>query len=333
MSAPVFVDVLRGGLLESRHLCAFAVVGPSQRLLAQAGDVDTAIFPRSAVKIMQCLPLVELGGAEQFGLEDHELALLCASHNGEARHVEAARSILEKIGVSAQAYQCGTHWSLSSEVMREMAGRGESPEAVHHNCSGKHAGMLALARLLGVSTEGYTEPDHPVQKRILHTLMDLCGLTTPPFMGVDGCSVPTWAVPLRNLALGFHRLVSPSSEPTQRDRAALRLIEAVRAHPFMVAGRFRFCTRVMEKVPRVFVKVGAEGVFCAAIPHAHIGIAVKCQDGTGRAAEATLGAILGALDVWTDEERTYFQTLSSLPLKNARKRQVGEIRAVLPSPL
>ena len=329
---PILVEAYRGEAVESRHRGAYAVVGPGGSLTSRTGDIDTPGYPRSAIKVFQALPLVESGLADRLGLTDEELALVCSSHVGEEAHVQAARSILAKAGLSEDKLECGAHSPQDAAALRMLIKSGIEPGAIHNNCSGKHAGMLALAAKLGEGTEGYIDLDHPVQRRIADLLDELCSVKTRHLpVALDGCSVPTWAIPLRSLALGFQRFVSGETLSEERARAASRLIAAVRTHPFMVAGSKRFCTRLMEAVPRAFVKTGAEGVFCGAVPHAGLGIALKCDDGAHRASETAIAALLASLDVWTSEERERLAGFAEVPLRNWRKFEVGRIRAALPA--
>jgi L-asparaginase II len=330
MPNPVIAEVTRGGVVESRHTGAYVVVDASGKLVASDGDISQAVFPRSAVKAFQCLPLIESGAADHFGFSDEELALACASHNGEAAHVKVAGSMLAKAGMKETQYECGAHWPYDIASQHDMARRAEEPRAIHNNCSGKHAGMLALARELGAPAAGYTLIDHPVQRAVARAMSELCDLDidAQPH-GIDGCSVPTWAIPLRNLALGFARFGSGAGLSEGRQAACRRIIAAVRAHPFMVAGTNRFCTRVMQAVPRAFVKTGAEGVFCGSIPHAGLGIALKCDDGASRASEAAMAAIMASLPVWSDVEKQTLKAFAETDLSNWRKMHVGDVHAVI----
>jgi L-asparaginase II len=324
---PVLVEVTRGGLVESSHQGAYAVIDGSGALVRSAGDIDRPIFPRSAIKAFQCLPVIESGAADAFGLTDEEIALACASHNGEPEHLRVARSLLEKAGNTEADFECGAHWPHQPAALRELVRSGGQPRQIHNNCSGKHAGMLALARRLGVDPHGYTAREHPVQRAIARTIGDLCRSDVDALpCGVDGCSVPTWAIPLNRLALGFARFGSGRGLSEARKAASLRIIEAVRRHSFMVAGTDRFCTRLMERVPRAFVKTGAEGVFCATVPHAGLGLALKCDDGAHRASETLMAALLASLPVWTEEESEALRAFAHADLRNWRKLHVGEIR-------
>lgn len=323
MINPVIAEVTRGGIIESRHRGAYAVVDHSGHVLGAEGGIAAAVFPRSAIKAFQCLPVIESGAADHFGFTDEEIALCCSSHNGEPEHVRVARSMLAKAGNSESLYECGAHWPYFEEARFSLVRHGETCAAVHNNCSGKHAGMLALARQLGADPHGYSSPGHPVQRLIAERIGALCDvdLGDQP-MGIDGCSVPTWAIPLKNLAHGFARFADADNA------AARRIINAARAHPFMVAGTGDFDTLVMEAVPRLFVKTGAEGVYCACIPHAGLGVALKIDDGASRASEVAIASVLSGLGVWTPEEKSALEGFRHHDLANWRKIEVGEVRGL-----
>lgn len=323
MINPVIAEVTRGGIVESRHRGAYAVVDASGHVVAAEGGIAAAVYPRSAVKAFQCLPVIESGAADRFGFTDEEIALCCASHNGEAGHVRVARAMLAKAGNAEDLYECGAHWPFDEASRFSLVRHGENCACVHNNCSGKHAGMLALARQLGADPHGYTKPGHPVQRAIAEAMGRMCDvdLSQQP-MGIDGCSVPTWAIPLKNMALGFARFASPDFAPGQR------ILNAVRKHPFMVAGTGDFDTLIMEAVPRLFVKTGAEGVYCGCIPHAGLGIALKVDDGASRASEVAMASVLAGLDVWMPEEKAAIERFRHHELANWRKIEVGEVRGL-----
>jgi len=322
MTNPLIVEVTRGGIVESRHTGAYAVVNAAGEIVASAGDIAASVYPRSAIKAFQCLAMLESGAADRFGFTPEEIALACSSHNGEPAHVAVARAMLAKASTSEENYECGAHWPIEGAAHDAAVRALPAPLPVHNNCSGKHAGMLALARQLGVDPKGYTGHGHPVQRAIAKAMgrMCDCDLDRQPW-GVDGCSVPTWAIPLRNMALGFARLCAPDFQAGQR------ILAAVRAHPFMVAGTGRFDTDIMVAVPRLFVKGGAEGVHCGCIPHAGLGIALKCDDGAGRASDVAMAALLAGLDVWTAQERESISAFARHPLHNWRRIHVGDVQA------
>jgi L-asparaginase II len=330
MTNPVLAEVTRGQTVESRHLGAFCVIGPGGKVLASLGDIEAPIFPRSAIKAFQALPLLETGAADRYGFTDEEIALCVSSHNGEPDHVRVARSMLAKAGVSETDYECGSHWPYDMPALHDMITKGETPHDVHNNCSGKHAGMLAFAKASGADVKGYVGIDHPVQQAVAKAMGEICDVDLKnQAWGIDGCSVPTWAIPLKKLALGFQRFASGDDLSDTRKAACARITRAARAHPFMVAGTERFCTDLMKAVPRMFVKTGAEGVFCGAVPHAGIGLAVKCDDGAHRASEAATAAILVGLDCWTNEERAILQGFTRQPITSRKGVEVGEVRAII----
>jgi len=330
MTNPVLAEVTRGQTVESRHLGAYCVMGPGGKVLASRGDIEAPVFPRSAIKAFQALPLLESGAADRYGFTDEEIALCISSHNGEPDHVRVARSMLAKAGVSEADYECGSHWPYDMPALHDMITKGETPHDVHNNCSGKHAGMLAFAKASGADVKGYVGIDHPVQLAVAKAMGEICDIDLKAqAWGIDGCSVPTWAMPLKNMARGFQRLATGEDLSEARKAACQRMIRAARAHPFMVAGTERFCTDLMKALPRVFVKTGAEGVFCGAVPHAGIGFAVKCDDGAHRASEAATAAVLLGLDCWTDDERAILQGFTRQPITSRKGVEVGEVRAII----
>lgn len=294
---PLLVEVLRGNLVESRHAGAIAVADTDGRLVLALGDMERPVFPRSAVKAMQAIPLVESGAADAFALGDDELAVACASHSGDRVHIEAVRRLLAKAGLDESHLACGAHWPVSESATRELILAGRRPQAIHNNCSGKHAGMLAACLHLGLDPRGYERPKHELQVMIARIISETCGTALDrAHMGIDGCSVPAFALPLGALARGFARLGTGEGLPAARAAAAKRLVEACFAAPLLVAGEGRFDTLVMSALaPAIFVKGGAEGVHCAALPQLGLGIAVKADDGAKRGAERALAETIAAL--------------------------------------
>lgn len=322
LANPILATIHRGNTLESFHRGAYAVVNQEGKTISSAGDVERSIFPRSSIKAFQCLAMLESGASMRFGLSSEEIAAACSSHNGEAGHLEMADSMLRKADNQRSDYECGPHWPLWPEASRELVRQGEEPEAIHNNCSGKHAGMLAFARALDAPIRSYTDVNHPVQKAIARCMGAICDWDlegqTP---ATDGCSVPTWAMPLRNMALGFSRFCDPDN------LHARTILNAVSKHPFQVAGSERFDTTLMSALPRVFVKTGAEGVYGACIAHARIGIALKIDDGGKRASELALAKVLAGLPVWNQEETRVLLEMCSAPLSNWRNTTIGSKEA------
>ena len=325
---PLTVEVTRNGIVESVHRGSAAIVDGNGGVVASWGDIKKPVYPRSAFKALQAIPLVESGAADAAGMTDAEIALACSSHNGEAVHVDGAQSVLDKLGLSEADLECGPHWPKRDEDVHAMVLAGQVPDQRHNNCSGKHAGMLALAKHLKAPTKGYIRQDHPVQQRIIGVLERMCGydlMGVAP--GIDGCSAPNWPIPLENLAYAFAQFAKPSDQPERRAEAINRIRDAVFAHPIMVAGTGRFCTEVMEILgSRAFVKTGAEGVFCAALPKMGLGIALKCDDGATRGAEKMMAALLHKLDVIPRDKIEPMAPWLNPTLRNRNERIVGDIR-------
>ena len=337
---PVLVEVWRGNAVESEHAGSLAIVDAAGSVVLQLGDIDRPVFPRSAVKALQALPLVESGAAERLQLTDDELAIACASHNGEPEHVRTAAGMLAKAGVDAAVLECGAHWPYHEATARSLASRGETPTALNNNCSGKHAGFVCLAcNLMGWNdagldlrqyVKGYVTPEHPVMQEVTDALQSATGFDlSRTARGTDGCSIPTYAVPLRHLAHAFAKFGTGIGLRDGQARAARRLRAAVARSPFMVAGSGRFDTVVMQRLgERVFCKVGAEGMYCAALPERGWGVAIKTSDGNNaRAAEVVMAAVIEAFVRLDDGEMGLLRGYSNAMLKNWNGIEVGALRA------
>jgi L-asparaginase II len=327
MNNPILVEVLRGRLVESRHRGAVAVADADGGAVLAIGDVTTLIFPRSAVKALQALPLVETGVADAFSFGDEELALACASHSGEAGHVAGVTRMLAKAGLDAAALRCGVHWPMAQPALIALARTGE-PSALHNNCSGKHAGFLCVACAKGIDHADYWRPQHPVQREVRAVLEDMTGAAlSDDRCAIDGCSVPTWAIPLQNLAHAFAKFGTGHGLAPERARAAARLRAACAQKPWHVAGTGRFCTEIMQLFgERVFVKTGAEGVYCGALPEQGLGIALKCDDGAGRAAQAVMAALIARFLPLGDAERAALAHYAHPKLHNWNGFEIGALR-------
>ena len=297
MANPVLVELLRGERVESRHRGSVAIAGPDGRLALAIGEVHRPVFPRSAIKAIQCLPLIETGATDHFGFGAAEIALACASHSGTERHVAVAAGMLAKAGLDAGALACGAHEPLSPAAARRLIQEGRPLSPLHNNCSGKHAGMLATAVHMAEPVADYWRPDHPVQVRIAEALASLTG--TPigkDQLGIDGCSAPNWAIPLANLARAFARIVSGEGLDAKRRDAAARIVQACWAEPELVAGPERLDSVLMTQFRgSLFLKTGAEGVYCGAVPARGLGFALKIDDGAKRASEMALKALVSCL--------------------------------------
>jgi len=328
MTDPVLVEVMRGPLAESRHRGAVAVTDADGRSVLALGDVERAIFPRSAIKALQALPLVESGAADDLGFGDAELALAAASHAGEPPHVAAVARMLGRCGLDAGALACGAHWPLDQPSAHALIRAGQTPSALHNNCSGKHAGFLCAASAMGSDHHGYTAVSHVVQREVRAAIESLAGVSLgEEVTAIDGCSAPTWAVPLKRLATAFARYGTGHGLPPHRARAAARIRAACAAKPYYVAGSGRFVTELMARLGgRLFVKTGAEGVVCAALPEQGIGMAVKCDDGASRAAEVVIAALVVRFLPLDAADRAVLERLIWPVLRNWNGRDVGMLR-------
>lgn len=322
------VQVFRGGVVESEHRVHIAVADGSGTLRASAGDVARVCFARSAVKPLQAVPLIDDGAVSAFEMSERELAVCCASHSGEPYHTDTVLGVLKRIGLGEEALACGAHPPFHEPSAQRLRQDGRAPGPVHNNCSGKHAGMLALARVHGWPTPGYHEAVHPVQWRMLEEISRWSGRAVDEIgLGTDGCGVATFALPLAVLAAAFGRF---AREARSAGASAARITEAMVRHPEYVGGSGRLCTELMRVVDgRVVTKVGAEGMYCAALPGAELGIALKVEDGAKRAAEPALVALLCALGLLSDEERASLSAFAEPDSMNTRGDVVGGIRAVV----
>ena len=311
----------RGGIVEAVHRVHAAVVDGDGRLTASVGDPEHVVVYRSAAKPFQAVPLVEDGVVERFGLTTEELALCCASHNSEPEHIEAARSILEKAGLVEGDLECGPHLPWDERAAHQLLRAGEEPRPIHNNCSGKHAGMLALAKTHCWPTKGYIGPDHPVQRRMLAEIALWTGLAEGEIgLGQDGCGVVCFATPISRLASGFARLGGTEGPPRE-------IVRVMTAHPCMVAGTGRFGTALGEAVgDRVFGKTGAEGVFGVGATDGSFGLAVKVEDGGSRASPVAVLHILRKLGVLDGIESEELDRFRAPPTISSRGVEVGDIR-------
>lgn len=320
--APV-AAVWRGALIESIHRGRYAVRDARGEEIDSLGDTEEYVCLRSSAKPFQALPLVFSGAADAFGLTREEIAVACASHNAEPRHLAAVRSILRKAGLSEEDLHSGAHPPIHALSAARLARSGEEPRPIHGNCSGKHAGMLAVCAHAGWDPAGYRDPEGPLQKLVRRTIAKLCGLEPEAVrLAGDGCGVPVFALPLGNLALGFARLAADSEDfPEDLAEAVHRIRDAMRRYPFMVAGTGRFDTELM-KVTDLIVKSGAEGVFAAASPEGW-GLALKISDGASRAVAPAVVAVLGKRGVQLPRE------MKSFPVADLHGEAVGKVASLL----
>ena len=292
--------VTRGALVESVHHGRLAVCDYDGNVLEAVGDPEAYIYARSSAKPFQALPLVISGAADAFGLTDEELAVACASHNAEESHLAAVRSILEKSGLTEEDLQSGVHLPLYKPEADRLIRSGEEPRPIHGNCSGKHAGMLAVCVHEGYETATYRDPSHPLQRRILGLIAEICGLREDEVLVAgDNCGVPAFALPLRSFATGLARVATGNALPDELALAALRIGAAMREHPFMVAGTGRFDTDLMG-LTDLLVKGGAEAVLAVGSREGW-GMVLKISDGALRGVRPVALAALGGMGVEVSE--------------------------------
>jgi L-asparaginase II len=289
----LLAEVTRGSTVESRHFGA-AVLTRATGVLESFGDVRRLAFPRSAIKPIQALQLVETGAAARFGIGDREIALACSSHSGESMHVDLAASWLGRLGLDVRALRCGTHWPLSEVARNRLVAAGHAPSALHNNCSGKHVGFLNVALHMDETLDDYVTRDHPTQLRWLEALQELANETLDPDLaGIDGCAIPSQPLSLAGIAMAMSRFASSKATGAVRAGAMQRINAAIAGHPALVAGTDRICTRIIAATGgRVLAKTGAEGVYVAWIPEEQAAVALKIADGATRAAEVTVAALL-----------------------------------------
>lgn len=330
MSPHATIRVYRAELLESEHRLSYAVV-EEDRLVRSAGDPGRVTFFRSGAKPIQALAAIETGAAAAYGLTPLEIAATVGSHNGEERHVRAARSILAKAGIPEEALQCGPHPPAGDRARDALAAAGELPLPIHNNCSGKHAGMLCAAKHTGESLTDYLDPEHPVQMRNRANISLFTGLPEDEVViGVDGCSAPVFGVPLVSMARAFARLTNPDRLDAAKEAAVRTITDAVAAHPEMVAGEDRNDTELMLATGgRMLAKIGAEGLWIIGVKKRKLGIAVKVMDGTSRAHQWLMPALLRDLGVLSASEEEQFGKWADRTVTNCRERTVGRVEVDL----
>jgi L-asparaginase II len=322
---PSFVYVYRGGAIENRHQVSIAIVNSSGKLLASSGNPKLSAHMRSSAKPFQAQALFLSGAVERFGITQKEIALASASHEGTPKHINVAEGFLKKLGLDVTALACGTHAPGDYESRKALESLGQTPSAIHNNCSGKHTGMLSVALALGVSTTGYEKPQHPVQQLNLQTIKDLSGLQDIPW-GIDGCSVPTFILPLENAAQMFALLADPSQAPTNYQDSLETTFGAMRAYPEMVAGPAELDTVLMQNVSGAAVKRGADGYCGMALretPYGPLGVVLKVEDGNSVVREPAVVKVLELLSQNTIALEKWREPIIS----NHRKIETGYIGA------
>jgi L-asparaginase II len=338
MSAEQLVEVRRGSITESWHRGHVIAIEPDGNVVAHLGAPQTTVtFIRSSAKPFQALPLLTSGAAERFDFTDREVAIACASHNGEPIHTALVTSMLEKIGLGPEALKCGVHEPYGMEAARVLRERGEAPNVLHNNCSGKHAGMLALALHLGAPIETYNRAENPVQLAVGKAVAQFTGVPVEDMaVAVDGCAVPVFGMTIKTMALAYARLVSPPlSFDSATRRACERIVHVMSSYPELIGGTSdRLDTEIMRAAPgRLISKVGAEGVYTAGIKPCEewprgLGVALKIEDGDDRRARPTVVVeSLRQLGVLKDESLEAVARYAFFPVLNRPGDVVGEIVA------
>ena len=326
---PVLVDIYRNRVIESCHRGSAVVVNSKGETVFAIGNTDRKIYPRSSLKLFQAIPLLESGAADRFEMSDSEIALACASHSAEPRHTDTVLSWLDRLGLDTDDLECGSVWPVSDEVRHQLVASGKSPTRVHQTCSGKHSGMLTLARHLGVETNGYSGHQHPTQKAWMKTLSELIEVdVAAQEWERDGCGMPAVCLPMERVAYGCALFADHHVVGGNRGQAMSRIISALQAYPGMIAGAGRCCTAVIqESNGTVLVKTGAEGVYAGVLTELGLGLTLKIDDGATRASEVALGALLKKLG--TIDARMYEQLGVYFEPKvfNSQNRVTGKITA------
>jgi L-asparaginase II len=333
---PVF-EATRGEIVESVHMGAFTIVDAEGELLGSLGDPDLVTYLRSSAKPFQALPFIEQHGDERFGLIEQEIALMCASHSGTDFHLEIVNSLQHKVGLSESQLMCGTHPPFDRSTWKKLIAAGQEATPNRHNCSGKHTGMLAYATLKGYPLDGYTDPGHPVQRDILSAFSDMTGVPeTEVQVGIDGCSVPTFAISMRAAAHGFARLCDPFEFSPERSVACKKITQAMSRNGLVVAGPERFDSVIMQIASgKLICKMGAEGYKALGIlPGAvepgspAMGITVKVSDGDelNRARPMIVLQILRDMGILSASELQLLKDFDHRPVENFRHLTIGEYR-------
>lgn len=329
---PLSVEVLRGSVVESQHQVMAVVVDERAVPVLYWGNIDYLTFPRSAIKMLQALPFVESGACEALGFEDKHLALVCSSHRGEKNHILAVTEIMKKAGIREDQFVCGGHWPANEATAHEMIRRGINPTPIINNCSGKHSGIIATCLHLKENPEDYDKYTHPAQVRLRKVLSEVMRHDhEKAHYGIDGCGIPTYAVPLQNLAIGMQALVNPK-QPEKRKMAAQKILNAVKHEAFYLSGSDDFTSDFIQVTQgRCIIKNGAEGVFCGVIPEKGWAFALKAEDGAARAAQAATAFLLQKLGVLKEGELPALKKYLEPKVKNWKGLEVGSIRVRMPT--
>lgn len=324
---PILVEVRRGGVLESFHRGVVCVVNAEGEVIYSRGDIEQISYPRSAMKLFQHIPLIISGVHDELKLNQKEIAIMCGSHNGENQHKEVVYSMLEKIGLDENHLKCGAQKPTFRSDYEELIRSGKSPAAIHNNCSGKHAGFLALCKKKGYELDTYLDLNHQIQKEIRTTIAAYYEVAENDLIpGIDGCSAPTFAMPIKNMALAFKNLVKPNSKISEEQfKASKVILNAIKEYPEMLAGTNRYCTDLIKITKgRIIGKTGADGVYSLVIPHEGIGITVKIDDGKMGPQYQVVQELLKKHGWISNSEYNELEKYRKFELKNFSGKIVGE---------
>lgn len=333
-SLPVLAEVRRGLIIESRHRGAIVAVEPDGLAVTELGDASLITSTRSTIKPIQAIPFITSGAADSYHVTERELAVACASHEGEPIHTETVKRMLERAGLNESALRCGAHAPYNQETARQLEVDGSRFTQIHNNCSGKHAAMLMTAAHQGFTLEDYTSPSHPIQREIISILAQIGDIDKNMPTAIDGCSAPTFGVPLRSIATAFARLINPSSVSANVAQAATRLVRAMINYPEMVGGTGRFDTALLKAARgKLVCKVGAEAVYgIGVLPSERfprgLGIAIKMEDGSYRGLGPAVVEALAQLRVLDESEQAELAEYHHPAIENRRDTKVGEVLPV-----
>lgn len=323
---PILVEAHRGGLRESFHRGAVCVADAKGTVIFEAGNIHQLCYPRSAMKLLQVIPLLTEAGVEKFDFSLEEIAVMCGSHNGEAEHQRVVKSILEKCGLDESYLACGAQYPTAKREANALIQSGNKAMAIHNNCSGKHAGMLALCALKGWDVETYLKPSHPLQQLILNVCSEFYEYPTNKMVcALDGCTAPIYSVPVYHQALAYKNLVAGPIYQRYKN-ACDTIVKAVSEYPFMVAGSGRYCTDMMQiTAPKIIGKTGAEGIFCMTFTEKQWGVCIKIDDGKMQPQYNVAQAIVEASGLFNAEQLAPIHHYLCEPLHNFNKLKTGEL--------
>lgn len=330
MENPILVEVIRGEVVESFHRGVICVVGEDNKVLFSKGNIHQVCYPRSAMKFLQPIPLLESGAVERFGFTLEEIAVMCGSHNAESMHLDVVTSILHKIGLTASDLKCGAHYPMQPNDIATLYREDKKPTDLHNNCSGKHAGFLAYCVHFGYDTKDYLHPNHPLQRAIKQVCSEMYEVSEDSMLlAIDGCSAPVYSVSVYHQAIGYKNLAASSLFGERRKMACDLIIEAVKSFPAMVAGTARYCTDMMQVCGDEIVgKTGAEGVYCMSLYRKKIGVCIKIDDGKMLPQYNVAQAFIESTNLFSEEKISSLHHYLQEDINNWNQYTTGYISAV-----